>query len=182
MIKRTKIYDGFCILEKVDIGQGWREVVTTNDSVCFLFYLPYEDKVLLVSQKREAAIGVSNPDGRITELCAGRFDLKIGVKGLVVKEAAEEVGVKITEEDVKLLNKGKSMMLSAGILTERSWLAFVEITNYQIDEEHVFGVDEGEHITRVWMSLKDFKRYVCQDVRVFAMREWFFGTYLRKMS
>lgn len=167
---------GFCRAYLVDGGSGARTVVQVSDSVAVLFYCPDVGKVLLVRQRREAAMGPSNPGGEVAELCAGRFDVALGPRALVVKEAAEEVGATIAEDDVVLLNDGQPVLLSAGVLTERSYLAFVQIGRASFElAERQFGVDDGEAISRVWMDLQEFRHLVCQDLRVFALREWFFN-------
>jgi nicotinate (nicotinamide) nucleotide adenylyltransferase len=180
-VARNRVYSGFCQVEMVDAGKGAREVVRTNDSVCILFYVRDRNKIMLVRQMREAAIRDDNPSGTLVELLAGRFDVNLGVKALAVKEAKEEAGASISEDDVMLLNNGCPMILSGGILTERSYLAYAVINSCQIEhEERIFGVQsENEAIQRVWLTPEEFREYICEDVRVFALREWFFNIAIR---
>jgi nicotinate (nicotinamide) nucleotide adenylyltransferase len=180
-VTKNTVYSGFCRVEMVDAGKGAREVVRTNDSVCALIYVRDRKKILLVRQMREAAIRPDNPDGMVVELLAGRFDVNLGVKALAAKEAKEEAGAVISENDVILLNNGRPVMLSAGILTERCYLAYAVINSNQIeDEERTFGVQaENEAIQRVWMTPEEFREYICEDLRVFALREWFFNIAIR---
>lgn len=133
-------------------------VLRATDSVAGLLYDRTNDRVLLVRQRREAMERSDNPDGFITELVAGRFDVKLGPKALLVKEAKEEAGVTLVEDDVRLLNGGKPMALSAGVLTERCYLAFAEITTDAVElDERTFGLaEEGEAIGRVWMDAQAF--------------------------
>jgi 8-oxo-dGTP pyrophosphatase MutT (NUDIX family) len=170
------VHDGFFKVKVVSTEHGNREFVVTSDSVCMLIFVSDIKKILLVRQNREAMIRDDNPKGEITELTGGRFDVQLSVKALAVKEAYEEVGAKIEQGDVTLLNDGLPMAVSAGVLTERSYLAFIEITSDQIeDQERIFGVDPGENITRVWLSVEEFAKYPCECVRVFALKNWFFG-------
>lgn len=168
-----RVYDGFC---KVDIVGGL-EVVRVTDSVSILFYDATNDRVLLVRQPRPAIASADNPEGYITETVAGRFDKNLGVKALAVQEAKEEAGVEIEEDDVLLLNGGRPMALSAGIITEHAYLAFAELNPDRAEEEErIFGVEsEGERISRVWVPTAQFLdgRYCCEDLRVFTLRLWF---------
>lgn len=166
------VFKGFCKLEKwaatgVDFAMM---VLRTSDSVAGLLYDATNDRVLLVRQQRAAMVREDNQDGFITELVAGRFDVNLGPKALLVKEAKEEAGVTITEDDVQLLNNGAPMALSAGVLTERAFLAFAEIHPDKIAEgDEGYGVgSEGENIGRVWMSAEEFIRATHECVRVLA--------------
>lgn len=167
------IYDGFAKLEEwfVD-GPETHLVLRATDSVAIMLHDIVNKRFLLVRQSRVAMIREDNPDRLITEAVAGRFDVLLGPKGLAVKESFEEAGVIITEDDVELLNFGLSMALSAGITTERSWLAYAAITPKHItgNETDVFGVpEEGERITRLWISENDLETFVAEDVRVLAL-------------
>lgn len=167
------IYDGFAKLEEWFVGGPHTHLVLRcTDSVAIMLHDVVNRRFLLVQQSRVAMIREDNPDGLITEAVAGRFDVKLGPKGLAIKEAKEEAGVIITENDVELLNDGKPMALSAGITTERSWLAYAAITPRQLtgNETDVFGVpEEGERIKRLWISEDDFSTFVSEDIRVLAL-------------
>ena len=115
--------------------------------------------------------GREKPDGR-KELV--RFDVDLGVKALAVKEAKEEAGVKVTEDRIVVLNQGVPMALSAGILAERAYLCYVEVTEDDFEqEERSFGTDAGEHVRRVWIPTEELEGYVCEDIRVWAFNQWF---------
>ncbi len=161
MPKDPKIlYKGFISLESHQVeGVPFPILaVRSSDSVAGLLYDRNNHRVLLIRQKRVPMEREDNPSGAITELVAGRFDVNLGPKALLVKEAKEEAGVTLREEDVVLLNKGKPMALSAGILTERCYLAYAEIFAAQVTEgDEGYGVaEEGESITRVWVDASDF--------------------------
>lgn len=168
------VYQGFAVVET----NGRRERVRVTDSVGFLAVDPVRRKAILVSQAREPMMRDDNPEGMLIEITAGRFDIKIGVRGLVVKEAAEELGVTIQKRDVKLLNGGKSLALSPGILTERQYIAYFEADlGERIDDrsQRVFGVEaDGERITHRVYTFKQLKRMRFEDMKTLAVvREYF---------
>jgi len=155
----STVFKGFVTLEK------WRGpapfdllVLRASDSVVGLLVDETNKRVLLVRQHRAPMVREDNIDGAIIELAAGRFDVKLGPKALLVKEAQEEVGVTLTEDEIELINLGESMALSAGVLTERCFGGFAVIHPDRIEEaDEGYGVaDEGESISRVWMSINQF--------------------------
>jgi len=174
-MKRETMFKGFFRVERITTDEGLvRDVVLSTDSVNLLVYDKSQDRVLLVKQVRESQIRDDNPKGFITETIAGRFDVDLGVKALAVKEAKEEAGVKVTEDRIVVLNQGVPMALSAGILAERAYLCYVEVTEDDFEqEERSFGTDAGEHVRRVWIPTEELEGYVCEDIRVWAFNQWF---------
>ncbi len=170
------IFNGFIRLERWQPCSPFKSlVVRATDSVAGLLYDRTNHRVLLVRQQRAAMVRDDNQDGFIIEAVAGRFDYKTNPKALLVKEASEEAGVTITEDDVVLLNGGIPLALSAGVLTERSYLAYAEISLEAVAEGEVFGVvEEGEHITRIWQDADAFIAETHEDLRV-----WAFAQYLK---
>lgn len=170
------VFDGFIKVTLLDTRLGERVVVEATDSVNVMVYIKDKNQLLLTRAPRISMRSESNPEGVTTETIAGRFDVNLSPKALMVKEAKEEAGVTITENDIMLLNSGEPMSLSAGILTEKAYLGYVEIVSSQMEsEERIFGSDgEGEEITRIYLtadgSLADV---VCDDVRVFAFLQYF---------
>lgn len=166
------IFDGFIKLEKWK-GEGISFpllVVRSSDSCSGLLWDRPRHRVLLVRQNRVAMATDANPTGSLVELVAGRFDVKVGPRALFVKEAKEEAGANITEADVEILNQGNPLALSPGVLTERAYLAFVEIRPEHLDEGDSYGVaDEGESTNRVWMSVERFLAGPHEDLRVFTL-------------
>lgn len=176
MKKPTILYDGFFKLESHEVpGVKFPHIVLrASDSVAGLLYDRTNDRVLLVRQNRPAMERPDNEQGAITELVAGRFDVDLGPKALLVKEAKEEAGVDLAEADVTLLNGGVPMALSAGCLTERAYLAFAEITADKVDpEERTYGLaEEGEAIGRVWVDADEFITGTHECVRAYALALW----------
>lgn len=166
------IHDQFLQLE-----EWWKRgsdrstfVVRTTDSCSGLLYHRVRDCVLLVRQNRAPMVRNDNPDGSIVELPAGRFDRAVGPKALFIAEAKEEAGANLTKDGVELLNDGRPLAVSPGVLTERCYLAFAEIREEHLDQGDVFGVAaEHEVTTRVWTPVDDFLRGPHDDLRVYAL-------------
>ena len=49
---RTRVYDGFVKVDKVETDAGTREVVVATDSVAFLVYCRDRDELLFCTQDR----------------------------------------------------------------------------------------------------------------------------------
>ncbi len=178
-----EVYRGFCTVELVQTTEGERTRVVSTDSVNVFIYDKTNDRILLVRQFRAPAIREDNPDGWHTGTVAGRFDVNLSPRALAVKEAYEEAGVTISEDQIELLNGGQPMFLSVGLFTERAYLTYAEVMAEMIDPvEKTFGVvDEGEQIKRIWVPANDLANYPCEDVRVFAMIQWFLRNKRRKV-
>lgn len=168
-------YDGFVKVYRNETT----EVVESTDSVAFLVYVRDRDCVVLVTQTRKPMITEGNPEGVITEVPAGRFDVDLSAKELIAKEASEELGAAIRTDQVTLLNAGVPLAMCPGILTERQTLAYVEVDSSQLESaERVFGVDADERITRGFVPVAEFVRTAFEDLKTFALQQWLYG-YLR---
>jgi len=166
------LFNRFLRLERWSRDKTDIFVVRVSDSVSGLLYDQVNDRVLLIRQGRAPMVRDDNPDGHITELIAGRFDVSLGARALFVKEALEEAGVTLREEDVVLLNNGNPLAVSPGVLTERAYLAFAIIIPAMIDDLGDTGrgcADEGEDIERVWMDADHFCNTIHGDLRVFTL-------------
>lgn len=164
---------GFCTLtvHAIPNTNHTREVVHASDSISGLIWLKDRDEVILVVQPRVPMETNENPRGMITELVAGRIDHgDMSPRAIFVAEAIEESGATITEGDIELLNGGQPMAVSPGILTELRHLALVAIGDDQLEEGTDYGVEaEGEAITRIRMSVKDFLAGPHQCLATFTM-------------
>ncbi len=175
MKKVRDLHKAFVTLEEWDAGAPFPHIVVrTSDSVAGLLYDVTSDRVLLIRQQRPAMVRDDNPDGAITEMVAGRFDVKLSPKALLIKEAREEAGVEITEDEVELINRGVPMALSTGVLTERCFGAFAIIRPDKVAKgDEGYGVpEEGEKIARVWMSAEEFVNAQHADWRVWAFAQF----------
>ncbi len=179
-------HEGFCVVEVWNDGHGFnREVVRVSNSVNGLLVDLTRGEVILIRQEHLSQRREENPTGAETETVAGRFDVDLGPKALLVKEALEECGTTITEEDVQMLNGGHSMSLSAGILAERAFLSVVFVEDDQVTgpETGLGNKDEGERIDRVRMPISQFidPDTVHQGIRTFAFAQWLRATILFQM-
>lgn len=172
---KTRVYDGFLKVDKVQTAAGPREVVVATDSVAFLVYNKDKDELLFATQDRAPMICPDNPEGTILEVGAGRFDTETGVRGLVVKELKEELGVTATESEIQVLNDGIPLALSPGVLTERQYLAYVEVTSDRVDPaKRVYGEpSEGEVIIRRFIPTSDLPGIGIHDMKTWALLQWF---------
>ena len=171
------VYDGFAKVIKEDRI----EVVKVTDSVSILIRDKTTDQFVFTLQQRspmkQKYSPLSNPEGTMLETPAGRFDINLTVKQLMIKEVKEETGITITEDDIWLLNDGESLACSPGILTEKIFLAYAEVESKNIEKgERIFGVkEEGEIIKRVFIPVKDVKNMFFEDMKTFALVQWFFA-------
>ena len=124
-------------------GQSF-EVVETSDSVALLVFDKTSRELVFVSQKRPAMVRPDNTMGEIVEVLAGRFDVNLSVRALMVKEAKEELGLTISEDEIELLNFARLVALSPGILTEKMYLGYVEVDSSRFATGDTFGSDPGE--------------------------------------
>ncbi len=169
------VYDGFLKVDKVRTAAGPREVVIASNSVAFLVYNKDTDELLFATQDRAPMMRPDNPSGTILEVGAGRFDTDIGVRGLIVKELKDELGVIATEDEVKVLNDGIPLALSPGVLTERQYLAYVEVTSDRIDPtKRLYGEStEGEVIVRRFVPASELPGIEIHDMKTWALLQWF---------
>jgi NUDIX domain len=176
MARRKALYRGF--FSMFSDPHSRKEVVQTTNAVAFLFADLKNRIVLLTSQARPAMRRRGNRYGHIIEVPAGRRDLKTSIKGLVVKEAREEVGKHITTKQVKLLNRGVPLASSPGCVTERIWLAYVETDLssclHPKNKSRTFGLAaHNEVITRHVVTFDELKRMTFEDMKTFALVQWF---------
>ncbi|NQV89622.1 MAG: hypothetical protein HQ488_04840 [Parcubacteria group bacterium] len=147
-----------------------------TDSVSCLLIDLEGDRVLLISQMHLTQMRDDNPTGVEIETVAGRFDVDLGPKALAVKEASEEAGAAMTEDAVVVLNGGRSMSLSAGILTERAFLSVARIDTAKVTgpDTGLGNPNEGEDISRLWMPISVFcdPTTIHDGVRTFAFAQW----------
>lgn len=176
-----KVYDGFAKIWKTPptAEHGGFEVVESSDSVALLVFDRTRRELIFVEQERLPVISAKN-SSKIVEVLAGRFDITIGVRGLMVKEAKEELGLNINEDDIDILNQGGPLFLSPGILTEKMYLGFVEVSCFQFDDGETFGVDPGEETRRVRVPIGSIDSYNFMDMKTFALVQWFLANKLQK--
>ena len=167
------VYNGFV---KV-IKDGTFEIVKVTDSIAVLIYDVRTAEFVFVEQYlAPMKYNQTKPDNEmLLEVPAGRFDINLTVKQLIVKEVNEETGITIIEDDVELLNDGEALALSPGVLTEKMFLAYVEIDteNDNLDETKFGNAEEGEKILRIFIPVDRMSRMFFKDMKTFALIQWF---------
>ena len=176
MITKPLYRNSFLSVEQ-DEDTGW-SFVRTVDAAAVLVYLSELDSVLLVSQKRPAMVNDENPSGECLEPVAGRIDYEASVKELLANELREEAGVQVNPNTITLLNSGKPLASSPGLVTERKYLAYVEVRTCQVEslddlEKEYGNQHEGEKIKRHLISVKDLEQMIFGDFTLFALVQWF---------
>ena len=176
MINPTFLYDGFFKVFRRQTSAGAsREVVQTTDSVAALVYNVTRDEVLFVRQERPAMVRPDNSLGLTTEVVAGRIDKREGTKEILIGELLEELGIRgVEEKDIALLNFEVPLAPSPGALTEKITLAWVVVTQDQIDPEiRMFGTGAGEEIERVFIGAKELEQWAYHDLKSWGLVQWF---------
>lgn len=152
------------------VRRNKRVFVQTTDSVAVLIWLVNTSEVIMISQEREAMRRKDNPEAIITETVAGRFDVDLNVVDLAIKEAWEEAGARVEFDQITLLNKGRPVANSAGVLTERTHLVLAKIGSEQIEEDRIFGApDEKEQITRHRIPISELAHMTYDSLTSFAL-------------
>lgn len=153
-----------------------REIIIACDSAAVLIYNRQLRKVVMVQQPRPAMENYSNPAGIITEVIAGRMNKpNLTLKGLIVLEIEEEIEVRVSEDDVLIINGLQSLAMTPGMCTERCYLALVEIPAKSFPKEgSVFGVrEEGEKTRPIIFSFEDLDSMVYEDMKTFGIAQYF---------
>jgi len=168
--------NGFMSVER-HIHTGFT-IVRSSDAVAVLILIKNRG-ILLIEQCRPALISNENPNGILIEAVAGRFDVTLSPIELIKKEVEEEVGGIIRDNQILFLNDGIPLAVSAGINTEKIYLAYAEIEESQIEQtERIFGhAEEGEKIKRLFISIDEFKKMKFNDMKTFALSQWFLREY-----
>jgi 8-oxo-dGTP pyrophosphatase MutT (NUDIX family) len=171
-----RIFTGkFAIVDRVvdSVRKTASEIVRTaagRYSVGFLVHDPESDSVILVKQRRAAMICDVNPEGEVVEVPAGRCDRPESVKRAIAREAEEEIGAVVEEDQIEMLNSGEPLAMSPGIIDEMMYLAYIRLRPGQLSPDRVFGVEEeGEFITRILVPADEAYAMVCVDMKTKAL-------------
>ncbi|MDO8557907.1 MAG: hypothetical protein Q7S09_01790 [bacterium] len=172
-------------VKKVKIGHRWftREIVQKKNAAAFLVYDPAQDAVVLVSQIREAMRSRKNRNGLTTEVSAGHLE-GLDIRADIAREASEELGASISENQIVMLNKEEMVAVSPGWTSELLALAFIELRPGQLDRaKKKFGLAcEGERITRKFVPVSTLETTPLQDLKTFALVQWFLKERAKKRS
>lgn len=120
-------------------GKGFdRYRITSNDVV---HIIPYDPKTQLIYLIQEFRVGAMK---NVFQFPAGKIDAGETPEEAATRELKEEIGV---EGKLTPLTKGFS---SCGLMSEKSYLFFCEVTRELTDEEKKeFPLDENEAMTTV---------------------------------
>lgn len=175
-MKNETVYCGKILLvERVIMPGGHvREVVRKRHAVAFLLYDPAREAVAFVRQPRAPAISEENPEGLVMEAPAGHIESG-NIRAEVVREAKEELGITMREDQVRLLNGGAGLYTSPGWTSEMLILAYAELEPGQCDEtQEWFGLkEEGERTQRIWVPVADLVFMEFEDAKTFALVQGF---------
>jgi 8-oxo-dGTP pyrophosphatase MutT (NUDIX family) len=170
---RTTAFRNAFLAVEIDDATG-HSLVRVTDAAALLIYVRDRDAVLLVAQHRPAAVRPEERSGRTREPVAGRFDYATDPRTLVVNEAREEAGVHVAPDEVRLLNHGRPLYTSPGVLTERVYLAYAEVESARVDpEERTYGAGDREAIDRVFVPAAELAAMPCDNLTLMALVQWF---------
>lgn len=161
-------------------GETGHAVVVVADAVAVLAYVRDRDEVVLVSQRRAPAVRMDNSTGTVTETVAGRLDYEASVQEIAAHELEEEAEVIVSPDRIQVINDGNSLYSSPGVLAEKIYLAFVEVTSADIRPgEHERGVD-GEKIRRKFVPASSLRAMTFDAMPTMALVQWFLNERNRK--
>jgi ADP-ribose pyrophosphatase len=170
------VYNGFIRIWKS--GEAKWEIVEKPDAVAIFICHPRRRKTIFVGQYRPAVGGKTYevPAGHIEEKPVD-WNLLNWVRQTMVREAKEEVGAEIDPDRILLIHN-HGFCVSPGFTTEKIWFGYIEINDEDIElEERVFGLkEEGERITRHWVSFNDLPTLVVtgiSDMKTLVLVNWF---------
>ena len=147
----TRVWDGFYQVDIVQTPNGKREIIHALNAVAVLLYIPARDEIVLISQIRLPMKNEENPEGRIIEVPAGRFDKDLDAKDLIIQEVLEEAGITLKRRQIRLLNNGVPLATSPGSLTQRDYLAYAEVEEKQIERgDRIFGAEDEDECLCGW--------------------------------
>lgn len=146
-ISQNRAYDGYLKIDEAVINeidengksvQYTRFKLTRPDAVAIVIYNESEDKVILIRQHRYPIDDRVDED--VLEIVAGKIDGNEDPKDAAIREIEEEVGYKIREGKIGLLN---SFFASPGYSTEKIHLFLAFVKNE--DKVSEGGGVAGEH-------------------------------------
>lgn len=144
ILEEKIVFNENLIIEEAKLSNGKRKFIrqrlNSRDAAAVLILNTDSDKVVLTRQYRYAISGKISE--RIYEIVAGKVDGEEPVE-TVIREAEEEVGYKLSRDNIKLLFTGFS---SPGYSSERFFIYYATATN----ADKVSGgggiQEENEHI------------------------------------
>jgi len=151
---RRRLYDGWNRLDEVTVagakGEHLREVVGHGDAASLLPYDPQRRTALLVRQLRAPLLARGESGGWVLEACAGIIDPGETPEEAALREAEEELGVRLDEAELLA-----SVYPAPGCLDELAHLFLATYGPKDLVAEGGGNDDEGEEIEVVEMGLDD---------------------------
>lgn len=160
ILKEEIIFNERLIIEKAEIidehnNNFARLRLNREDASAVLILNTETDKIILTKQFRYAISSkIKEP---ILEIVAGRIDEGEEPLQTAIREVEEEVGYRITPENIKLL---VSCFASPGYSSECFYIYFATVTNADKISEGGGLETENEYISVVEMDSKEFKSLI----------------------
>lgn len=178
-------YDGYFKVDETDeddastrkLRQGIEVVGATDAVAVFVFHRT--KGILLIEQERVPLVSESNPTGKLLEVVAGRFDRETTLVELITNELSEEAGIEIAQGGGVfpiIFPHREALATSPGMTSERIFLAYVEVEDIHLrgSDADTFGLaEEGERIKRRWLSVDEALSLQWQDLKSWALFQWF---------
>lgn len=135
-----------------------------GDGVAVLFYDPAADVVLLANEMRVGML-VRGDDPYRNALCAGGIKTGEDILDVVVREAEEEMGIRLRQRPLLIFNQ---LYPSAGGCSERLSIAYAEVDSAQAGGVHGLA-SEHESILTIKLSFDEYWQQV-QDGTINTMK------------
>ena len=119
-----------------------RECYDRGNGTSILLYNPDKKTVILTQQFRMPAFENCNEDGMSIEVCAGALDKNEDPQSCIIREAEEEVGIKINEV-IKVIEA----YMSPGAVTEKMFCFIAKYNDSMRINSGGGVIDEDEEIT-----------------------------------
>jgi ADP-ribose pyrophosphatase len=126
-----------------------REIVARQDAAAALVHDLERDVIVLCEQFRPAAYMAG--DGWLLELPAGKVDDGETPQACIARELEEEIGYRVRD-----LQPIGAYFSTPGYSTERVHLFYAPVVGADLIRPEAHGVDQGEDIRRVELSLQSF--------------------------
>ncbi len=176
--RRTVLHDGKLkliefVYEAPDFAGGTvksaREVLLREDSAAALVHDTERDVIILAEQFRAPAYEAGG--GWLVELPAGKVDGQENPEDCMRRELIEEIGYR-----ARALAPICSYFAAPGYSSERVHLFYAPVTGDDLIEANAHGVDEGEEIRRIEVTLQTFLERVrlakYEDGKIVAAGAW----------
>jgi ADP-ribose pyrophosphatase len=176
--KKKTVHDGALkiVLRVLDVPRGdgtmmagvSREVVRRRDAAAALVHDLDRDAVLLAEVFRTPVYDCGGA-GWLREIVAGVVEKGEAPEDCIRRELMEEVGV-----EASTLEPIASVFASPGYSTEQVHIFYAPVRASALVDPDAHGVDHGEDVARVWVSVGDFLDALpaCADAKTLIAGQW----------